>query len=63
VEKSGRKNYMTGMEEVPEKIKQSSHSALANGINEQNIKKDVTNELVLIKSYVLFQVRTWLVSC
>jgi hypothetical protein len=35
VEKSGRKKYMTEkMEEVPENVKESSHSAHANGMNE-----------------------------
>jgi hypothetical protein len=32
VEKSGRKKYMTGMEEAPENGKESSYSAHANGI-------------------------------
>jgi hypothetical protein len=32
VEKSGRKKYITGMEEAPENGKESSLSAIANGI-------------------------------
>jgi hypothetical protein len=31
VAKSGRKKYVTGMEEAPENGKESSHSAHANG--------------------------------
>ena len=34
VEKDGRKGYVTGMEEVPENSKESSHSAHASGIYE-----------------------------
>jgi hypothetical protein len=34
MEKSGRKKYITGMEEALENSKELSHSAHANGMNE-----------------------------
>jgi hypothetical protein len=39
VEESGRRRYVTGMEEAPENGKESSHSAHASGMNEWNMGK------------------------
>ena len=38
VEKSGRKKYMTRMEEAPENGKELPHSAYANGIEQNRIE-------------------------
>jgi hypothetical protein len=53
VEKSGRRNYIMGMEEAPEIGKESSHSVHANGMNEMkmtlsksSIFRNITTKIV-----------------